>query len=134
MKCRIIREDIEVHEPSITEEMRADVVYVPTFRNGAMQPVAFWKLGTILDHPQAYMLVRQGCAEPADDACAQRAARSPEQQRAAQHAYERLTRGIVPEDFSKYDAGIITGYEPDGSYTPGPNWHMMPPPEDEDDE
>jgi hypothetical protein len=34
-----------------------------------------------------------------------------------------------------YDAGIITGYNPDGTYVPGPNWDQMPQDEeDEDDE
>ena len=134
MKCRIIREDIEVHEPSLPEELRDQTVLREVWRNGEMQPALFWKLGAIVEHPQAYLLVRQGCAEPADDACAKRASRTPEQQRAAQFAYERLSRGIHPEDFEKYDAGYISGYNPDGSYLPGPNWAQMPQETEDDDE
>jgi hypothetical protein len=82
------------------------------------------------------MLVRQGVAVAADDACAQRVRRSPAQQAEAQYAYERLSRGIHPEDFAFYDAGYIAGYNPDGSYIPGPNFAEMPAVEDleEDDE
>ena len=136
MKCKIIRNDIEVSEPDLTDEMKPHVCTRDIMRNGEIQPVLFWKLGAILEHPESYMLVRQGCAVPADDDCAKRAARSPEQQAAAQYAYERLSRGIHPEDFERYDAGYIVGYTPDGSYLPGPNWDQMPSeePDEEDDE
>ena len=137
MKCRVIRDDLEASEPDLTEEMKTQVCTREVWRNSETQPVTFWKRGAIIDHPQAYMLVRQGCAVPADDDCAKRAARSPEQQAAAQYAYERLSRGIHPEDFDRYDAGYIVGYNPDGSYIPGPNWDQMPvaqEPDEEDDE
>lgn len=126
MKCKVIRDDLEASEADLTEEMKTQVCTLDVMRNGEVQPVTFWRNGAIIDHPQAYMLVRQGCAVPADEDCAIRAARSPEQQRAAQYAYERLSRGIHPEDFANYDAGYIAGYNPDGSYIPGPNWDQMP--------
>jgi hypothetical protein len=108
---------------------------VDTWRNGQMEPVRFWKLGAIVSRPDSYMLVRMGIAEPEDEECLQRAAMTPEQARGAQHAARRVTAGISPEDFPLYDAGIITGYNPDGSFVPGPNWDQMPQEdEDEDDE
>jgi hypothetical protein len=137
VKCRVIRDDLEASEPDLTEEMKTQVCTRDVMRNGEIQPRTFWRHGAIIDHPQAYMLVRQGCAEPADDDCAKRAARSPKQQAEAQYAYERLAKGIHPEDFERYDAGYIAGYNPDGSYIPGPNWDQMPSvtdPDEEDDE
>ena len=135
MKCKIIRGDIEVNESCVTPEMLPSVVRRDVMRNGVMQSVAFWGVGTVLDHPESYYLVRQGCAVPADQECEIRAARSPEQQRAAQYAYERLNRGIHPEDFAAYDSGWMTGYNPDGMYIPGPNYHEMPQDDgDEDDD
>jgi len=134
MKCRIIREDVEVNVAVLPEELRDQTVSLEVWRNGEMHPATFWKLGGIIAHPEAYLMVRQGCAEPADDECTKRAARTSEQQRAAQYAYERLSRGIHPEDFEKYDAGYISGYNPDGSYIPGPNWAQMPQETEEDDE
>ena len=137
MKCRVIRDDLEASEPDLSDEMKSQVCTRDIMRSGEIVPVTFWRRGAIIEHPQAYMLVRQGCAVPADDDCAKRAARSAEQQREAQYAYERLSKGIHPEDFDKYDAGYITGYNPDGSYIPGPNWDQMPTvldPDEEDDE
>jgi hypothetical protein len=61
-----------------------------------------------------------GVAEPVDDECRTRANRTPEQMAAAAHAYERTRLGIHPEDFEKFDAGEIVGYNADGSYIPGP--------------
>ena len=55
------------------------------------------------------------------------------QYREAQHASIRLAAGIHPDDFPLYDAGVIVGYNPDGTYMPGPNWHLMPD-DTEDDE
>lgn len=80
-----------------------------------------WPAGTVIDHWQSYRLVQQGVALPADAECVEAAARSPEQLAAAQYAYERLSRGIHPEDFERYDRGEIAGYNPDGSFVPGPN-------------
>lgn len=77
--------------------------------------------GTLIDHRDAYLLVRLGVAEPADEECRQRAGMSKEMMARAQYVYERADRGIVPEDFELYDSGKIVGYNPDGSYIPGPN-------------
>jgi hypothetical protein len=44
-----------------------------------------------------------------------------------------LNAGIHPDDFPLFDAGIITGYLPDGNYKPGPNWDQMPTSGDDDE-
>ena len=133
MQARIIREDIEISPSAVlSEDEQAQTIMVDTWRNGRMEPVQFWRLGAIVSRPDSYMLVRMGVAEPHDEECLQRAAMTPEQAREAQHAARRVTAGISPEDFPLYDAGIITGYNPDGSYVPGPNWDQMP--QDQDDE
>lgn len=77
--------------------------------------------GTITDHPDAYKLVQQGCAEPADEECAKRAGITEAQWKKAVYAYQRLARGIHPDDFAAYDRGEMIGYYPDGSFKPGPN-------------
>jgi hypothetical protein len=76
--------------------------------------------GAEIEHPDAWWHVRMGTAEPADDECRVKAAMTPEQMRAAQHAYERANRGILPRDFAAFDRGEIAGYAPDGSVIPGP--------------
>jgi hypothetical protein len=77
--------------------------------------------GTLIDHPDAFRLVLMGVAVAADDECAERANITPEQFARARHAYERVDRGISPDDFEAYDAGYMIGYNPDGTWKPGPN-------------
>jgi len=84
--------------------------------------------GTVIDHPDAFRLVRQGVAMPADEECQRAANRTAQQMAAAQHAYERVKAGIHPDDYESYDAGIMAGYNPDGS------WKLGPAAEQEDDE
>ena len=135
MQAKIIREDIEISPSAVlSEDEQSQTVTRDTWRNGQMEPVRFWKLGAVVSRPDSYMLVRMGIAEPEDEECLQRAAMTPDDFRQAQHAARRVTAGISPEDFPYYDAGIITGYNPDGSYIPGPNWDQMPQDEDEDDD
>ncbi len=78
--------------------------------------------GTVIDHPSAYKLVRLGVAVPADDECKALADPTPEQQEKALFLYNRTAAGIRPEDFEAYAAGILIGYNPDGSPIPGPNF------------
>lgn len=87
--------------------------------------------GHVIDNSDAYLLVRMGFAEPADEECEKAHGKTPEELVGIRHAARRTARGIHPEDFEAYDAGIITGYKPDGSYQPGENWVE---PEDEEDE
>jgi hypothetical protein len=123
-KARIIRDDLEVNMDAVKKlgGPVEQVVWREVKRNGRMQSVPFWKRGTVLEATDAFRLVQQGVAEPADAECDRLACRTREQLDAAQHAYERLNRGIHPDDFELFDAGVIEGYKPDGSFLPGKNW------------
>lgn len=102
MKCRLIR------------HMGCDPC--PEF------PLGVKPSGTVIDHHQAYLLVQMGVAVPEDQECRMKAGMNGNQMIAAQHAYERVNRGISPEDYEAFDKGIMTGYNPDGSWVPGPNY------------
>lgn len=133
MQARIIRDDIEVSPSAdLSEAEKSQTVERIVWRNGADTPVTFFKLGAILDRPDSFMLVRLGIAEPADEECRLAASMTTAQRQQAQHASKRLAAGIHPEDFGLYDAGVIVGYNPDGSYKPGPNFAQLP--QDTDDE
>jgi hypothetical protein len=102
MKCRLVR----------------NMTYGPASgRCGEIAPA-----GTVLDVPDAWKLVQLGCADPEDAECDEKAGMTAEQRKRAQHAQERAERGIIPEDFAAYDAGVMQGYQPDGSWIPGPNF------------
>ena len=90
--------------------------------------------GTTIDHAEAYRLVQMGVAEAADRECARAAGVTPEQFEAAKVAYERMSRGIHPDDFDAYAAGLMVGYNPDGSWIPGPNYFPEAEEEDEEDD
>lgn len=125
MKCKVIRDDLEV-SPNAPENVIAEHAVLRTVkRNRKDTQVLFWKQGAILEHPEAFWLVRQGVALPADDECAAKSQRSPDEMAAAQKAYERLSKGIHPEDFELFDGGVIVGYDADGNYLPGPNFHLL---------
>ena len=133
MKARIIRDDLEVSPSAVlSEDEQLQTVERVVWRNGANQTALFWELGAILERPDCYMLVRMGVAEPADEECRLAASMTTAQRQQAQHASKRLAAGIHPEDFGLYDAGVILGYNPDGSYKPGQNFDQLP--QDTDDE
>ena len=134
MKARIIRDDLEVSPSAeLSEDEQLQTVERTVWRNGANQTATFWERGAILQRPDCYMLVRMGVAEPADEECEQWAGMTGQQRQQAQHAARRLSAGIHPEDFGLFDAGIILGYNPDGTYKPGPNFDQLPT-DDEDEE
>ena len=89
--------------------------------------------GHIIEHRQAPILVQIGAAESADEECAKAANRTPEQLAAAQRSYVKVRAGIHPDDFEAFDAGQMIGYNPDGSFKPGPN-QAEPEDEENDDE
>lgn len=124
MKCQFIRDDLEVSPHSLADlpEYAELVEKREVLRNGAMKLIPFWKRGAVLESPQVYWLVRQGVAIPADDDCRMRARMSSDQMQLAQKAYDRLAAGIAPDDYELFDDGVITGYNPDGSFKPGPNY------------
>jgi len=78
--------------------------------------------GTVIEHPQAYVLVQNGQAAPADDECRQRAGMSAEQLATAQVHYDMVSKGIQPEDYEAYQAGAMTGYDSGNNWIPGPNY------------
>lgn len=78
--------------------------------------------GTLIDHPQAFRLVQQGCAEPVDPQCRARAGVSGAKLEDLKRKYQRADRGIWPIDWDAYDAGLMVGYNEDSSWKPGPNW------------
>lgn len=119
MMARFLRDDIQYKGPP--ELKSDDTREVEILRNGAMVKLRFWNKGAVVNHPQAFRLVQMGTCEPADDECKERANMNPEQSTKAAQAYERLSVGITVEDAEKFDRGEIVGYNPDGSYKPGPN-------------
>lgn len=90
------------------------------------------KAGTTINHLMCFRLVQMGVAVPADEECRLAANRTPEQLVAAQKAAVRLSKGIDPSDFEAYEKGIMDGYNADGSFIPGPNYHLLE--QDEDTE
>ena len=79
-------------------------------------------IGTVVSDTQDVLLwVRMGIAEPADEECAAQQNQTPEQWQAACRAYDKVSAGIIPEDYAAFDAGLLLGYYADGSPIPGPN-------------
>ena len=135
MKAMIIRDDIEVSPSAVlSDEEKAQTVERVVMRNGSKQPVTFWRQGATLTREDSYKLVRMGIAEAVDEECRLAASMTGEQLRQAQHAARRLSAGIHPDDFALYDAGVIVGYNGDGTYKPGPNWDQRPKELNEDDD
>ena len=119
MKARWLRDDIEHIGPI---KPNPDSVHlVEKYKNKSFMKVLCWKAGAITDTPDAFRLVQMGIAEPADEECEKRANITLEQMAVASHAYERMDRGVHPDDFSRYDQGEMVGYNADGSDIPGPN-------------
>ena len=106
MKAKLIREMDRLDHEHLDANGKPPVKKVP--------------VGTIIDHPDAFLLVRQGCAVSADEECQQKVGMTADRLAAAQYAYKRTAAGINPEDFDAYDAGLLVGYKPDGSWMPGP--------------
>ena len=82
--------------------------------------------GTIIDRPDAWMLVGARIAVPADEECAQKTKQplvmSQEEETAFGQAYRRVEAGIDPADYEAFDAGFMTGYDENGDWIPGPNY------------
>jgi hypothetical protein len=121
MKCRLLR-DME-RAPETPKQLAA-------FRTTGKLIVV--PKGTVIDHPDAHMLVSMGVAEPADEEC-EPYRLSPQAFAAAEAAYNATAAGIAPEDLQAFHSGQITGYNPDGSVIPGPNY-VEPEEETEEDE
>jgi hypothetical protein len=87
--------------------------------------------GTLIEHEHAWLLVKMGCAEPADEACREKAGMTTEDMALAAKAFERLDKGVHPDDFEAFDRGVMVGYRKDGSWIPGPNYEPESEPENE---
>lgn len=73
--------------------------------------------GQVIEHWDAPKLVRMGVAEPEDRECTAAAKTSDALLDAAIRAYERAARGIHPDEFEAYDAGLMNGYDAEGRPT-----------------
>ena len=90
--------------------------------------------GTIMDNPDAYMLVQGGVAEPADDECETRAGLTAEEFERAKYQGLRRELHIHPDDHEPYRLGYMVGYNGDGSWKPGPNYDAWLAEQEQDDE
>ena len=118
MKCRYIKDKPEPRAEFFGAEGTIE-------RNGKW----FWPAGTIENHPRAYLLVKMGEAEAADDECRERVGMSQAQMAYAQKCAEARNKGIEPQDYQRYWDGELAGYDIDGNDIPGPNFI-----EDDDDD
>lgn len=82
----------------------------------------WWPVGSIIDHPDAYRLVKMGVAKPADSECTLSAGMSTDQMATAQRQQEMVAKGIHPDDYQRYLDGEILGYNAEGFDIPGPNY------------
>lgn len=90
--------------------------------------------GTIIDDPNAFILVQLGMAEAVDDECTTSANRTAAQLNQARYEYTRTAAGIHPDDYARYDNEEIIGYNLDGTVKPGPNYVEPEEEEYEEDE
>lgn len=127
MKYQLIRNDIRPSYPGkqfgwVPDNMRDMVETRKVFSSGRLQEMTFWRTDVVFDHPTGYKLVRNGDAIPMDEECELASGLRPEQLTVVQYNRERLARGINRDDWESYDAGYMTGYNPDGDWIPGPNY------------
>lgn len=119
MKCRFVR-DVDVDVTTLPASERELLSFRPSGKG--RPPVPYFAKGVERETAAAAEHCLNGIAEPADDECAAAVGLTSEQLKVLQVKYERVAAGIHPDDFPLYDAGVIVGYNPDGSYKPGPQW------------
>lgn len=119
MKCRLVLDQF-CDLSKVTEENRPKVKFIPA-KNG--KAVAIYPAGTEFEGDMAIGLCRTGQASPIDDECAKELGLSEAQIASLQIEYRMDSLGINrKEDRELYRAGVITGYDKDLNYIPGPNW------------
>ena len=141
MKYQLTRNDIEPSYPGqpfgwVPDDMRELVETREVFESGRKQQKTYWRSDVVFDNVWGPTLVRRGMANPMDDECAETAGLTPLQIESARLAYDRTNRGIHPDDFDAFDRGYMTGYQPDGSWIPGPayqEWESQQVEEEDDD-
>lgn len=108
----------------VTEAMQPLVSWVPG-KDGDGKPalVPMYLAGCIFEGPIALQLCRTGQASPADEECASAIGKTAAEIEQLQVEYRMNAMGINNRDDRElYRAGVIAGYEKDGTYKPGPNW------------
>jgi hypothetical protein len=126
VKCEVVRDDMEVSPAFVNvPELQDKIVRREVMRNGKLTSLPFFKAGAELESPDAYWLVRLGCAIPADEACRIRCGMTQEQMDVAQYKYERMQACDV-DDYDLYDNKVILRFDRQTQeYVPGPNWHRL---------
>ncbi len=109
MKCRFLRDMEYIIRPG------------PDAPASARRSIGIRPAGFVLEDPDAYKLVEHGVAEPADEECAAAVRLTPAELERVRAAYPRIAAGIHPDDYEAFDEGRMVGYNPDGSWKPGPN-------------
>ncbi len=116
MKCKACK-DLSAIAPDKWPPGRVDPSLLPEICASGIIPA-----GTILDLPEAYKFVQHGIADPADEECRAAAGMSDPEIVLAKMRQRRTSAGIAMEDYDVFDKGIMVGYNPDGTFKPGPNF------------
>jgi hypothetical protein len=108
----------------VTPELQPLVTWIPGRTTaGESVSVAVYAAGTIFEGPIALQLCKTGQAAPADDECAAALGKTPREIDVLRVEYEMNNLGINSKgDRDLYRAGVIVGYNADGSHKPGPKW------------
>ena len=114
--------------------MKSKILHDMTCTPTEAYPDGLKPAGTIIDHPQAAILVQMGVAEPVDEECRKACNMTDAQIEAAKAAYPKVAAGIHPDDSEAYDRGEMIGYNPDGSWIPGSDAPTCDEDEDIDDD
>lgn len=123
MKATLVLDQF-VNPANLAEYLQPQVLYhFGLNSHGVVVPIAYLPAGTIFEGEQAVFMCRTGQCSPADDECAAASGKTPDQIAAQQVEYKMNTLGINrAEDRELYRAGVITGYDAQLKYIPGPNW------------
>lgn len=86
-------------------------------------PVAYFPAGTEFTGNMALMLCRTGQASPSDKEAMNALGLSETQIASLKLDYEMTAAGVHDKEARElYRAGVIAGYNADGTEKPGPNW------------
>lgn len=129
MKCEfLIDADTERSKIPESEAAKTKTRMSRNASTGEWREEAYFPVGTILEHPDAWRFVEYGMAKPADEECEARCKpMTPEDRAKLELGYKADSLGIHdPEDRKLFFDGVIAGYEGLGdgkiAYLPGPNW------------
>jgi hypothetical protein len=109
---------------TMTPEQRKLMRWKPVMSpSGEQVPAAYYPRGTVFEGPQALLLCQTGQATPADKECMQALGKTPEECKQLAVEYEMNSLGVFDKkDRDLYRAGVIAGYNEDGTAKHGPNW------------